>query len=266
VKSRLSHLPDIKTFAGYLIAGATGGGVACLSVLIFILFYQVKNTGSAAEWIASVANASMAVTAVLVFKVARSWLPQLTTQEGYKLAIELVNDHYIWLGPQNNLLRKAGWSMAYICHLQDGKTMEGSTVSYEDVIASLNTVLIEHKNRRDTMEKIRFRLGTYGLCEAPTIRARFEVLDGAYFKACDAASTLREILTEMKNILTLVPTYKPGSGMMFNEPVDEKLMLNRNHAEQIYEKLSENYSLMLNTYSELFSAHPSIGKLFEVRK
>lgn len=240
--------------------------MACLSVLVFILFYQVKNTGSAADWIASVANASMAVTAVLAFKVARSWLPQLTTQEGYKLAIELVNDHYIWLGPQNNLLREAGRSMAYIRHLQDGKTMEGSTVSYEDMLASLNTVLMEHKNRRDTMEKIRFRLGTYGLCEAPTVHARFEVLDGAYLKACDAAATLREILTEMKNILTLVPTYKPGSGMMFNEPVDEKMMLNRNHAEQTYEKLSENYSLMLNTHSELFSAHPSIGKLFEVRK
>lgn len=156
--------------------------------------------------------------------------------------------------------------MAYIRHLQDDETMEGSAVSYEDILASLNKLLMEHKNRRDTMEKIRFRLGTYGLCEAHTVRARFEVIDGAYLKACDAAATLRDILTEMKYILTLVPTYKPGSGMLFNEPVDEKLMLNRNHAEQTYEKLSENYSLMLNIHSELFSAHPSIGKPFQARK
>lgn len=78
--------------------------MACLSVLVFILFYQVSNTGSAAEWIAFVAIVSMAVTAVLAFKVAGSWLPQLTTQEVYKLAIELVNDHYIGLSMQNSIM------------------------------------------------------------------------------------------------------------------------------------------------------------------
>ncbi|BBV79284.1 TPA: hypothetical protein R8G53_005590 [Citrobacter braakii] len=121
--SRLSSLLGIKTLTRYLIAGVAGGGTACLSVLVFILFYQVKNTGSAADWIASLANASMAVTAVLAFKVARSWLPQLTTQEGYKLAIELVNDHYIWLGMQNSVLTDVTLPIRYIQHQVDRESM-----------------------------------------------------------------------------------------------------------------------------------------------
>lgn len=256
----------LQVVAGYLITGATSASVTCLFVLAVIMFSRVTETGSAADWVASVANTVMAITAVFAFIVARNWLPQLTTQEGYKLAIQLVNDHYIWLSPQNSLLREAGLPMAYIRHLQDGKTMEGSTVSYEDIMGSLDKALLEHKNRRDMMEKIRFRLGTYGLSEAPSVRARFEALDSAYLKACDASATLRDILTEMKKILTLVPSYKPDSDMIYNESVDEKLMLCLNHAEQTYENLSKNYSLMIKTHSELFSAHPSIGKLFIVKK
>jgi len=259
-------LQGLKTMCGSLIAGAASGALTCLFVLAVVLAYQVAVSGSAADWIASLANAVMAVAAVLAFIVARSWLPQLTTQEGYKLTIQLVNDHYIWLGLQNSLLREVGLPMAYIRHLQDGKAMAGSDLSYENIMAALNATLLEHKIRRDTMAKIRFQLGTYGLHEAHPVRERFQALDRAYQNACDKAATLRNILTEMREILIHVPHYKPGSGMLYAAPLDEKLMCNRNDAEQTYITLSENYSQMLVIHNELFSAQPPIGKLFQVRR
>ncbi|POU03931.1 hypothetical protein C3369_00780 [Escherichia sp. ESNIH1] len=256
----------LQVMAGYLITGAASAGVACLFVLAVVLFCQVAETGSAADWVASVANAIMAITAVFAFIVARSWLPQLTTQEGYKLAIQLVNDHYIWLGPQNSLLREAGLPMAYIRHFQDGKTMADSTVTYENIMASLDESLLEHKKRRDTMDKIRFRLGTYGLYETHSVRARFEALDGAYLRACDAAATLRAILSEMNERLKVFPNYRPGSGMGYNQPVDDMLLYFLEYAEKTYETLEKEFKRMVQTHKVLFDARPTIGTLFEVKK
>ncbi len=95
---------------------------------------------------------------------------------------------------------------------------------------------------------------------------RFQALDRAYKNACDKAGTLRNMLTEMREILIHVLHYTPVSGMLYAAPLDERLMCHRNHAEQTYITRSENYSQMLATNSELFSAQPPIGKLFIVKK
>lgn len=47
----------LQVVADHLITGAASAGVACLFVLAVVLFYQVAETGSAADWVASVANA-----------------------------------------------------------------------------------------------------------------------------------------------------------------------------------------------------------------
>lgn len=263
---RTAALKALRSARGSLIAGAASAAVTCLFVLAAVLAYQVAVAGSAADWIASLANAVMAVTAVLAFIVARSWLPQLTTQEGYKLAIQLVNDHYIWLGPQNSLLREAGLPMAYIRHLQDGKTMAGSSLSDEEIIEGLDKALLEHKIRLDTMAKIRFRLGTYGLYEADSVRPRFEALDDAYLNAFSAVATLRGYILEMTERLKVFPGYKPGSGMGHYQPVDAMLLTFLRDAEETYEKMEKAFERMVETHADLFNARPTIGKMFQVRK
>lgn len=78
------------------------------------------------DWIAYVANASMAVTAVARPPLAAP----ADGPEGYKLAIELVNAHYIWLGMQSSvltdvILRRLGkirsWRQKY--HLQSPRML-----------------------------------------------------------------------------------------------------------------------------------------------
>ncbi|EKS6156611.1 hypothetical protein QCB07_004837 [Salmonella enterica] len=76
----------LQVISGYLITDTASAVAAYLFVLAVVLFCQLTDTGSAADWIASVANTVMAITAIFAFIVARNWLPQLTTQEGYKLA------------------------------------------------------------------------------------------------------------------------------------------------------------------------------------
>ncbi len=148
-----------------VLTAVISAALTCLVLLVGCLLFGLTETGSAADWLATVFNAIVAVAAGGTFIVARSWLPQLTTQEGYKLAIELVNDHYLGLVPQKSLLKNTSLVFAYICQLQDGENRPGTPVCHEDAIKVLEQSLQEQETKWDTMEQIRRRLGTYGLHE-----------------------------------------------------------------------------------------------------
>lgn len=264
MKSRFSHLPTIKVFTGYLIAGIAGGGIACLSVLVFILFYQVKNTGSAADWIASIANLAMAITAVCAFIVARSWLPQLTTQEGYKLAITLINDHYIWLGMQNSVVKDVNLPLACIRHQYDQVSMADSSLTITELITSLKQAVLRHKVRRDTMAQIRFRLGTYGLRVSSAFAERFQALDRAYMLASDAAASILQILKDTQDLQNMYPPR--NSGLASDGYVRELYLPLVSQAEERFKMVSEQFQMMADTHEKIFASCPTIGQLFEVRK
>lgn len=60
-----------KVMPSYLITGVASAGVACLFVLAVALLCRVAETGSAADWVASVANVVMAIR--LVMKMYWHW-------------------------------------------------------------------------------------------------------------------------------------------------------------------------------------------------
>ncbi|WP_336821304.1 hypothetical protein [Cedecea sp. VD22] len=249
---------------GWLTAGAAGGGVAVLSVLLVVLFYQVADSGSAADWIASVANVAMAITAVCAFIVARSWLPQLTTQEGYKLAIELVNEHYIWLGIQNSVMNDVCLPVLYIRHQVDRESLSGSTVSAGELIKTLEQAVLRHKIRRDKMDQIRFRLNTYGLCVSHEYEHRFQALDTAYMHACDAAASILQILKETQALSEQYPS--TDSPLEVGAMTRELYLPFLIQANEIYEKVDKQFQEMIKVHGTIFTDGPSIGKLFKVMR
>lgn len=254
----------LKTVRGSLTAGAASGAVACLFVLVTVLAYQVAVAGSAADWIASLANAVMAVTAVLAFIVARSWLPQLTTQEGYKLAIQLVNDHYMWLGMQNSVVPDVSMALRYIRHQVDGESMAGSEQTAESIIKDLEEAVLRHKVRRDKMEQIRFCLRTYGLRPAGKYAQRFHELDRAYRHAADAAGAILEIAKETYRRFNLYPpNNRDGAGGSLIGEFYTPLM---EEAGERFKVLSEQFMQMVELHDAIFSSEPSIGELFVVKK
>lgn len=256
---RTAALKALRSARGSLTAGAASGAVACLFVLAAVLAYQVAVAGSAADWIASLANAVMAVTAVLAFIVARSWLPQLTTQEGYKLAIQLVNDHYMWLGMQNSVVPDVSMALRYIRHQVDGESMAGSEQTAESIIKDLDEAVLRHKVRRDKMEQIRFCLGTYGLRPAEKYAERFLELDRAYRHAADAAGTILQLA---KKTYRINPSDSWGGGLITRQLYIAKV----EEAGESFKVLSEQFMKMVELHDAIFSSEPSIGELFVVRK
>ena len=74
----------------------TALGVMFLVIMISIFFYSIYakmiDKSSYTDWISAFCNIVMAGATVAAVLTARNYLAQFTAQEGYKIAIELVND------------------------------------------------------------------------------------------------------------------------------------------------------------------------------
>ncbi len=232
-----------------------------------MLLFGLKESGSAADWLAVVTNGVVAVGAVGAFVVTRRWLPQLTTQEGYKEAIQLVNKHYIWLDHQNPLLKDAGWAMTRFNALQADFKAYGYD-AYQEAIAPLATSVNNQKNRKDEVERIAFRLNTYGLQFSDRYKTRLEQLEGAFQNTVHAAATLRSHLRTDLNIQHRYHSLHPinlQTVETISDLHDERVAL-KTDVDQAYKALETFCNQMASTHASIFNHKPAIGDLFVVRR
>ncbi|CAI2538592.1 Uncharacterised protein [Serratia liquefaciens] len=249
------------------LTAVISAALTCLVLLVVALLFGLKESGSAADWLAVVTNGIVAVGAVGAFVVARRWLPQLTTQEGYKEAIQLVNKHYIWLGHQNSLLKDAGWAMTRFNALQADFTAYGYD-AYREAIAPLATSVNNEKKRKDEVERIAFRLNTYGLQFSGRYKTRLVQLEGAFQNAVYAAATLQSYLQTDLNIQHRYNNLHPTNLHMvgtISDLHDERAAL-KTDVIQAYEALETHCNQMATAHARIFNHAPAIGDLFVVRR
>lgn len=120
-------------------------------ILLGTVSGQAVKNGDAAAWLSMLFNGVMALAAVGAYLTARKWVPQLTTQEGYKVAISLVNELYIHLGRTNPLL--TGAKPAISCYRGLQKTSSYTSVeSYSAAIGVLINAILQEEERQGRME------------------------------------------------------------------------------------------------------------------
>ncbi|MEN0569821.1 hypothetical protein AAIG30_11355 [Serratia nevei] len=249
------------------LTAVISAALTCFMLLVVALLFGLKESGSAADWLAVVTNGVVAVGAVGAFVVARRWLPQLTTQEGYKEAIQLVNKHYIWLGHQNPLLKDAGWAMTRFNALQADFNAYGYD-AYQEAIAPLATSVNNQKNRKDEVERIAFRLNTYGLQFSDRYKTRLEQLEGAFQNTVHAAATLRSHLRTDLNIQHRYHSLHPKNLQTvgtISDLHDERVAL-KTDVDQAYKALETFWNQMASAHASIFNHKPAIGDLFVVRR
>lgn len=121
-------------------------------ILLTTISGQAVKNGDVAAWVSMLFNGVMATAAVGAYLTARKWVPQLTTQEGYKVAICLVNEHYIYLGIQNPLLRSTNQALS--CYNEFLQIYNHtSSVDYARKIAILSRAILNEKERKDSIEQ-----------------------------------------------------------------------------------------------------------------
>lgn len=241
--------------------------MACLFVRKVVSFSQVIAIASDPDWVASLTNVVMAITAVLAFIVARSWLPQLTTQEGYKEAILLVNDQYIQLGPDNPLGYHADKAIRAFRQLneKDPAALDGTyTAVLHEMFKQVTVYTAVEQQIHDT----HFRLNTYGLEVAKKYSFHLERMNQAFSHAHVSALNLMHFLAD--DLVLRQQANAPSK--QYNKLNIALLTLSihkqkrADHAEELYRDFAAHHRIMTDSYNAVFSRHPSVGKLYTFKR
>lgn len=241
----------------------TGGTI----ILLATVSGQAVKNGDTAAWLSMLFNGVMALAAVGAYLTARKWVPQLTTQEGYKVAISLVNEEYIYLGMQNPLLSEAGRLMScYNECLQDPRYI--SKDDYARKIAALSGAVLREKKRKDSIEQAEFRLHTYGLYEDPAYADALKAMKQSFTGGIDAAGTLEALLLDDLEFQKKLDELEGLSANIVSDM--ERLLEDRAGQKDViqkaYSKLERKWYDMMALQEAVFNTHPPIGELYAVRK
>ncbi|MEQ9887227.1 hypothetical protein ABRP55_11795 [Pectobacterium zantedeschiae] len=248
---------------GLFIVATAAAGTALL-ILLVVLGHDLIRTGSAADWIAAIANVAMAITAVLAFVVARSWLPQLTTQEGYKLAIQLVNTDVLALGEDNPLKRDVRAEVEKFTRLNERE----QRISGETVLKDLKAIYERAEKQVKAIQKLQDQMATYGLAPAPDRAVAFKAMVQALKQFVGRARAQWVLLT-----VTARGGIDSGSLQDLTE-MDTHAMISKLAAgtewiELSAEELRESdgaWAQMVENQKAFLGSDSRIGKLFTVHR
>lgn len=247
---------------GFFIAVTAASGTA-LMILLVVLGHDLIRTGIAADWIASIANAVMAITAVFAFFVARSWLPQLTTQEGYKMAIRLVNEDVLSLGEDNLLKHNVHVAINKFTGLKEREQM----VTGEMVLSELKDIYERADSQVRSIQTQMKKMATYGLAPAPARQAEFD----AMMQALKAFASLAKSQWVLLMALTRGDFSEPKFGDLLE--IDDYGLINTMAAGTAWTELSKDnlqeldtaWMRMTESQKAFLGTDSQIGKLFTVR-
>ncbi|AGN88268.1 hypothetical protein [Enterobacter sp. R4-368] len=245
--------------------------VAFTLLILIILFGQTVKDSGPAEWLSALLNLVMAAAAVAAYLTARSWLPQLTTQEGYKLAIHLVNNELIWLDKRNRLLSDTGSVFEVAREAFKGREISLLTRNrLVDAIARLEQTTKESRRRRDEIDNAIFRMQTYGLRVANDRQSPMADMLENHRKSLAFAGTLLAIVS--KNFNNRGTSFSQ-EGRLFDEKRRARLaQLNSDDtaalasASVALEGLTKCWAMMVQAHREFTGEDHRIGKLFIVSK
>lgn len=252
---RCLHVVAVVGFMGIMLATVSG--------------QAVKNSDVAA-WLSMLFNAVMAAAAVGAFLTARKWLPQLTTQEGYKEAITLVNEILLpldkWESLHDCLCRIDHFSN----ELHQGRQARGNP---QAEFTRLDTILSNLDKIPDSIRLQQGRLATYGLKGSEKYQAELSGLEQKFRELLAAAKRLEKRLREdfplheqYKKAQKLYGAFKTRDHEASLQKAKQTLATSGERIAEARRSFDETYGLLTEVHNRLFQEGPGIGELFVLRK
>ncbi|QEM94353.1 DUF3450 domain-containing protein (plasmid) [Kosakonia radicincitans] len=240
-------------------------------VCLVINWEQAIQRSGPAEWLSALLNLVMAGAAVAAYLTARSWLPQLTTQEGYKLAIHLVNNELIWLGVRNRLSSDAGIVFEIAREAFNGGNISPATQGHlEQAIARLERTTKESRRRKDDINDAIFRMKTYGLLVAKDREAHMSEMLHYHENSIGFA---KKLLATIRDYHDLRRQFVSQDVSFFRQERDTRLNKLKEDdatmlasAEVALRGVCQHGVMMKDAYAAFNAGDHRIGKLFIVRR
>ncbi|EML8489980.1 hypothetical protein WAB73_003209 [Salmonella enterica subsp. enterica] len=221
-------------------------------------------------WLTVLLTAVTTRATVGAWSVAQKWLPQLTTQEGYKDAIRLINDHYLWLGEKNNVLcAGAERAAAAFRQLQaQGWTPAQGVASYQAALSCFNADIEESLRHQTRIDMLHAQLATYGLDVAAGYADRVRAIRAALRESLEKA---RALLIELDGDLRqrqracehFSRTNDPDSEYLLFQMKKEKA---QQRVAELLGQVTVAWEKMTSTQADIFSQRPTVAQLFDIRR
>jgi len=228
-------------------------------LVLLIVFNGTTKTSDVSNWIIAFANIAMAAAAVGAWRAARKFLSEFFAQEGYRLAIALINENVIHLGIDNEFTLRSQDAIV-VCQQLHGA--EHSDTNHERFRHALNLLATLHDHHRTWLGNIRslsFRMETYGIYAAEGKKAALSemviALDSMVLLGQHLLSHLRKDFGAYDHkIKARKDLYMPFRSEHLAE------------LEEILQRINSDWSLMVSCRSKLLSEGKHARTLFVVRE
>lgn len=144
----------------------TGFVLFIVALILLIVFNGTAKTSDVSNWIIAFANIAMAAAAVGAWRAARKFLSEFFAQEGYRLAIALINENVIHLGIDNEYTVRAQKAIV-VCEQLHGEEHTASNLTrFMQAFNQFGTLHDHHSTWLSNIRSLSFRMETYGIYAA----------------------------------------------------------------------------------------------------
>ncbi|EPY7021359.1 TPA: hypothetical protein RU388_005031 [Klebsiella pneumoniae] len=242
--------------------------VLFVNLLLAIYFNQIDRS-SYTDWISAFCNIVMAGATVSAVIAARNYLAQFTAQEGYKIAISLVNDDLLKIKDFISLLISYNELHKIIddnSHFVPRQKQLGLLKPYISDLYDKNIAFDKYVNELKTKVK---KLHTYGLEISSSKRDFF---DSIIISCDEILKEVKDLLVKAQNIARLIEEqYKENKRDNYdydNRGRGVYFTLNRfkTFIPHVLENINDEWKTLMDNYELFFSNDNSITDIFKVKK
>lgn len=135
-------------------------------LLLLIIFNGTAKTSDVSNWIIAFANIAMAAAAIGAWRAARKFLSEFFAQEGYRLAIALINENVIHLGIDNEFTMRSQKAIVVCQELNGEAHTDSNRDRFRQAIDQLSTLHNHHRTWLGNIRSLSFKMETYGIYPA----------------------------------------------------------------------------------------------------
>ncbi|ELZ3956702.1 hypothetical protein UM677_001826 [Cronobacter sakazakii] len=237
----------------------TGFVLFLVVLILLIVFNGTAKTSDVSNWIIAFANIAMAAAAVGAWRAARKFLSEFFAQEGYRLAIALINENVIHLGIDNEYTVRAHEAIVVCRKLHNQAHTEDKLILFRQKLEQLITLHGHHSTWLRNSRSLSFRMETYGIYAAEGKKAALAEM----MIALDNMVQQGEIL--LSHLRKDFGTYEQKIKKRANWYMSFRSM-NLTEMDKTFQRINEEWNLMVSCRNKLLSEGKHARTLFVVRE
>ncbi|KLR21070.1 hypothetical protein ABR28_15590 [Enterobacter hormaechei subsp. hoffmannii] len=230
-----------------------------VALILLIVFNGTAKTSDVSNWIIAFANIAMAAAAVGAWRAARKFLSEFFAQEGYRLAIALINENVIHLGIANEYTLRAQKAIVVCRQLHGEAHTDDKLILFRQRLDELITLHGHHSTWLRNSRSLSFRMETYGIYAAEGKKAALAEM----MIALDSMVQQGEILLSLlrKDFGTYEQKIKKRENLYM--PFRSEHLA---EMEENLQRITGEWNLMVSSRDKLLSEGKHARTLFVVRE